>query len=120
MFSFIIRLISLSKSNSHIRWSHMLNLHMKSLLNVPSIHQSMHNHTNRPRIHIKHFTSSPMIQFVWHTFVLRTVYHNVYIFTHLVRRQISRNLNVTLCLKSFRKFLTSLSSITVTVSHLLI
>jgi len=46
MFSFIVGLISLGKSNLNVRRSDVLNLDVESFFNISAVNESVYDHTN--------------------------------------------------------------------------
>jgi len=67
MFSFIVSLISLGKSDLDVGRSHVLNLDVESFFNISTVNESVYDNTNRSRVNVEDLASSAVIELVWHT-----------------------------------------------------
>jgi len=77
----------------------------------------VHHHTDGARVNVEDSTYPPMVLFIWHTFIYSSIGYNINNISNIVGGECFRDMHGTMLFKSFFKFMSRSSLVTVAVRY---
>ena len=109
-FQSIISLNSSNKSSSALWWSNMFDSNVDSFMHNSTVNQFINNHTDWSGIYVKYSSSSSMIIFKRHTFVLGSVNNYINVITNLIGSKVIFHTDGSVLSETFSKKFSCTSS----------